>query len=494
MGQSSLLSGIASLDLNSVFVLFVTVCAFLIPVLIILPPVGITKSDALLQTHSTAGVARAQSNLGDQYDPKHASSGDGSAGPPRVHSLLIYPVKSCRGIELTRSRVLPQGLQFDRLFTFAQLKSQPPTAAAAAGGSAGGDGGSGGGGGGGGDDGSSPGHEQERQQQSWHFITQRQFPRLATVKVDLWLPDDMKLRKQSLRDVTPRDEAFLVLRFPWRSPGWRGLAESAVARLAARRLLFGGGGVVPEREVLLPVGFPSAAEIRARGYAYEEVRVWNDTARALNLASELPDELRAYLGVDSRLGLFRIDPEHLREVYRCAPREPEAGYQPVTGFQDAFPLHMLNLGSVQQFSSEVPKDEKLKQLDVRRFRANIILSGAPAYDEESWKRARFKPQKGSGLYNDAIFHVSCRTVRCKLPNVDQDSGVRHPSEPDRSLRSRRDVDEGAPRMGCLGMQLTPLFDESLGEDRESWVAVGMAVEVEERGHHVYIKQGTVPTS
>lgn len=75
-----------------------------------------------------------------------------------------------------------------------------------------------------------------------------------------------------------------------------------------------------------------------------------------------------------------------------------------------------------------------------------------------------------------------------MPNVDPETGVRHAKEPDRSLRAKRAVDEGAPLSGCLGMQLTPLFDPSLGEDREAWVAVGMTVEVEGRGEHLYIKQ------
>lgn len=76
-----------------------------------------------------------------------------------------------------------------------------------------------------------------------------------------------------------------------------------------------------------------------------------------------------------------------------------------------------------------------------------------------------------------------------MPNVDQDSGFRHPVEPDKSLRKFREVDEGAPHMGCLGMQMTPLFE---GADdpgaMESWIEVGMEVEVLERGNHLYIKQ------
>ncbi|KAI0840909.1 MOSC domain-containing protein [Hypoxylon sp. FL0890] len=437
-----------NLDASGIFLLSITILAFLIPVVVILPPVGLQKSDALLQTHTKAGVEGPKSNLRKQFSDEHAPQ---AGKPPRIQSLVIYPVKSCKGIELTRSKVFPSGLQFDRLFTFAQLKSPFPVSVDST--------------------------EEEKSKHKWEFITQRQFPRLANVTVDLWLPDEMKLRKQSMKT----NEAFLILRFPWKEDGWRGVFSSITAKLARGR------SAEPEIEILLPVDFPSDVEVKENGYTFEQVRIWKDTVTALNMQKELPDELRRYLGVSNKLGLFRIDPDQLREVYRCAPTKEEAGYQPVTGFQDAYPLHLMNLNSLQEFSSEVPKDENLKELDVRRFRPNIILSGAEPYDEETWKQIRFKPGS-SGLYNDVVFNVSCRTVRCKLPNVDPATGVRHPSEPDKSLRAKRAVDEGAPLNGCLGMQLTPLFDPSLGEDREGWIAVGMTVEVEERGRHVYIKQ------
>lgn len=84
-----------------------------------------------------------------------------------------------------------------------------------------------------------------------------------------------------------------------------------------------------------------------------------------------------------------------------------------------------------------------------------------------------------------------------MPNVDQESGTRHPKEPDRTLRATREVDENAKGSGCLGMQLTPLFEDAsiakanatsglLGDDGDdeytlsSWVEVGMVVEIEQQ--------------
>jgi uncharacterized protein YcbX len=69
-----------------------------------------------------------------------------------------------------------------------------------------------------------------------------------------------------------------------------------------------------------------------------------------------------------------------------------------------------------------------------------------------------------------------------MPNVDQKTGEKHPTEPDRTLRSFRAVDEGAGQnMGCLGMQLVPI-------SKEGALRVGDEITVLEVGEHVYVKQ------
>lgn len=284
---------------DAMVMLAITLVGFLVPFMYILPPVPLQKSDALLQTHNLAALVPSKSNLKKQHVAAEHAPKDGK--PARIQGLMIYPVKSCRGIEVGRSKVLPQGLEYDRLFTFAQLKSPFPLAVADA------------------------GTEAVQDADSWDFITQRQFPRLANVSVELWLPDEMKLRRQGLSS----DEPFLILKFPWKERGWRGALATVQAKLA------NGFRAEPEREVLLPVNFPSQREIDERGYVYEDVKIWTEPVRALNLATDLPEELRLYIGVSNKLGLFRIDPAALREVYGCAPPKEKAGYQPVAGFQDA---------------------------------------------------------------------------------------------------------------------------------------------------------------
>lgn len=440
-------------DPVSILVLIVTLCAFCAPVFVLFPPFPPRKSDALRETHTKLGVEPSRSNLRDHWKVDHASSQSGPAGT--IKSLFIYPVKSCKGIEVTTAKVVPTGLEFDRLFTFAQLKSPFPVSV--------------------GDQGSGGAGEEEAKAHAWDFITQRQFPLLATVETELWQPDLDKMKGKTL--AVRSGEAFLVLRFPWRSAGVRGALETLAAKC-----LRGPWGR-PEKEVLLPVRAPSEGDIRAKGYRYEDVRVWRDTTTALNMGSELPEELAMYLGVSNKLGLFRSNPEKLREVFKCAPGKDEAGYQPVVSFQDSYPVHILSLASVRDLESKVPKDEVLHELDPRRFRANIYVTGCPAYDEDSWKRVQFAHP--SQQEDGSTFHVSCRTTRCKLPNVNPDTGIRHPVEPDKSLRAHRDIDEGAPKTGCLGMQCTPLFEDV--QAPENHVSVGMSLEVLERGEHFFKK-------
>lgn len=335
--ESTGVSGSGSaIDGAGIFLVLVTVAVFFIPIFILFPPVPPSQSEALAQTHVKIGLDRSKSNLKKKRD---LSSRTTTTANPTVQSLWIYPVKSCAGIELSRSKVLPQGLEFDRLFTFAQLKSPFPAR-------------------------SDESRGGEKAAHTWHFITQRQFPLLATVKVELYVPDASRKPRDGEEEAS--GESFVILRFPWRERGLAGVLATAAAKLR------GGLGARAEREILLPVAFPSEEEIKERWYDWEKVTIWKETVEALNMAEELPEELRLYLGVSNKLGLFRVDPGRLREVTRCAPRKEEAGYQPVTGFQDAYPLHLMNLNSVKDLEGKIGKIEGLEELDARRFRANIF--------------------------------------------------------------------------------------------------------------------------
>ncbi|KAL6883938.1 hypothetical protein HDV57DRAFT_435896 [Trichoderma longibrachiatum] len=441
-------------DPVAVILLLTTVVAFAIPVFILFPPIPVERSDALQQTHTKVGISPSHSNLRAQTSPDHNHQPGKAA---RIQSLYIYPVKSCRGIEVERSRVLPKGLEFDRLFAFARQKPEARDAVVRSG-------------------------EEGAQRAQWDVLTLRQVPLLANVQVDLWLPDAGKTSRQ-LGRVGGR---FVVIRFPWKDSGVKGVMQWISAKLSR------GLGGVPEKEFMLSIDFPSAEEIKAAGYCYGDARLFNKTIHALNLRNEVPPELGHYLGVTAPVTIFMIDPARRREVFRNAPRKEDAGQQPVIDFQDAYPLHLVNLTSVRALESKVQKDQDLEFLDARRFRPNIIVSGLKEYDEDDWRSIKFSRPFQGGTAEDSEppsrFDVSCRTVRCKLPNVDPATGIKHKTEPDHSLRKFRNIDDGAPKSGCFGMQLCPIFPQTNGLDEEEDAAllleVGMELKVLQRGPHL----------
>jgi hypothetical protein len=281
-----------------------TVLAICIPPIILL--VFYELEQARLRAEQPKGCRKLgmkiESNLLNEFDRKFSegrppSTEETSAEWWRLKSMWIYPVKSCMGVELNRGTVVATGMEYDRQFTFAQLKSPFPVAA------------------------NTPG--KEKAAHKWEFITEQQYPLLSKVRTEMWVPD------QSVDTYTPHAEdvesgGVIIMSFPYQEAGWRG----TVARWGAAVK-----GTVPEKQFRVPFD-PSPVQIEKAGYSYENMTMWKDTINALNLEIEIPDELRYYLGISNKLGLFRVDNSKLRDVPRNASTKEELGCQPINGFQD----------------------------------------------------------------------------------------------------------------------------------------------------------------
>ncbi|CAK7212053.1 hypothetical protein SEUCBS140593_001377 [Sporothrix eucalyptigena] len=289
-------------DPSAVVVLLATLCGFVLPMLWIYPPVAPRPSDFLNETHSKLGL---NSNKLDNEDASRgrststkklraADAGDDRESEGRIDSLWVYPIKSCSGIQVSRSRVLPSGLEFDRLFTFAQLRSPFPARAGAAVG------------------GGIKESDEEDGLETWDAITQRQFPKLASLQVELWRPDLAKVRRAQARmradDRAERSssmsELYVVVRYPWQATGWAGRWDWFAAKMLR------GWCAEPEVEVVLPISLPAANDSKAQAAAKAgRIQLSTGTVRGLDLSAELPRSLQLYLGVSNRLGLLRFDLE-----------------------------------------------------------------------------------------------------------------------------------------------------------------------------------------
>ncbi|KAK5700369.1 hypothetical protein LTR17_022977 [Elasticomyces elasticus] len=421
------------------------------------------------------------SNLSTQHDQPPLTN-----GVPRVKALFTYPIKSCRGVELSATEVEATGLKFDRLMTFAQLVSKAVKKADK-------------------DQGGAAVPSEEWQHQ-WRFITQREFPRLALLRTELWVPDPRG------RTATANGHGGKDLKVPANKPRTRSRTRGStlVGQLEKGDKAAGSGDWTAQGGCLVvrfpfepdfnPLGLrtqevklvlplvPTIERAKAKQYTTEDLSIWKDNPQALNLTCEIDkvalEKLRYFLGVSNPLALFRVDPNKPRAVTRCLPAEMP-GEEFKVGFADAFPVNILGLASVRKTDAELPATAEVKgKLDARRFRANIYVEGVEAFAEDEWKKIIVGTRIGrdkDGLFEcDAEYHVACRTARCTLPNVHPDTGIKDKNEPYTTLGKTRKVDKGALPHPCLGVHTIPLFASGI-------LRVGDEIEVLEKGEHVYEK-------
>lgn len=366
------------------------------------------------------GLHDGHSNLHDEheYSPdglKPGQKNNNEKPTPRIKALIAYPIKSCRGIEFNFTHFKDSGLAWDRRFCFAKYTTADDD-----------------------DNGKSGGGH-------WDAKTLRNgtYSRLALIRPEIWLPDpssptyDKRLHSVKSDGVLlifyPRDTSRLP---PWTRLGIQlGLLES-------------------EEWFSIPLNPPAADSSE---YPLEELRLFSIPTRATRYSTHVPAALAEFLGSKKPLGLFRVHSEHVRVAVGNAPSERELGYVPDKAFSDEYPLQMQSMGSLREMHGRTKY--AIPQLSVRRFRPNVVLEGVRAYEEDAWKMIRFVPgdkdkDEGKEDGDGVDVHVCCRTVRCKLPNVDPDTGERHAVEPDKTLRGTRVIDAGA-KGGCLGMMLVP---------------------------------------
>jgi uncharacterized protein YcbX len=396
---------------------------------------------------------KGPSNLQDQHSKRYAKGGTRTPGNPwTVKALFVYPLKSCAGVELDDSEVLRDGLKYDRRFTLGQFVTSLPSM-------------------------------DGKVHSEWQFMSLRKFPRLAKVETEMWIPDpSAKGYKEDGEWV--KSEGCLVVRFPF-SPdtdftleGLKNYGKILAARLSSR--------AEPVVEFRVPFN-PPKDRIKSKGYKSQELKIWKDAPQTLDMASEVDSEtlakLKYTLGTSNPVTLFRIDPEKPRPVMKNAPKAADVGFQTTIGMQDSYPLHIMNLASVHDIATKLPRQPApyhlvTPLLNALRFRANIYITGPPAFHEDNWTKARItSPSSAFSNHGPVDLHIACRTTRCKLPNVDPETGVADQNEPLSTLRKYRIIDDGS-KNPVLGMQVVPLS--------EGQVRIGDYVEVVETGEHFFI--------
>lgn len=139
------------------------------------------------------------------------------------------------------------------------------------------------------------------------------------------------------------------------------------------------------------------------------VSVWDDECEGLDGGNEAAQWMREFLEVECRLvyasdEMIRgVDPDYGRGDERVA-------------FSDGFPLLLIGQGSLDDLNARLTA-AGAAAVPMNRFRPNIVVEGAAAFAEDTWRRLAVG---ASPIHLDIV--KPC--ARCSIVPVDQATGVR----------------------------------------------------------------------
>lgn len=165
------------------------------------------------------------------------------------------------------------------------------------------------------------------------------------------------------------------------------------------------------------------------------ISVWEWSGSAIDEGAAAAQWFSTYLGKPSRLVRF----SHASEVRNVEP-DYAAGYNIM--FADMYPFLLLSQGSMDALNSLLKEP-----IPVNRFRPNILVDGCDPFSEDLWTEMRI---------NNSTFQGVKLCSRCKVPTIDQETGIGGGSEPtetllnfrsDKALRPNKKQQKGRVYMG-----------------------------------------------
>jgi len=270
-----------------------------------------------------------------------------------LSEINIYPIKSLGGISLKSSVVENRGLQFDRRWMLVDKENK--------------------------------------------FLTQREFPKMATVGVEI---------------------------------------------------LKNGLGVSSDgRSLEIPFGI-KAEETRI-------VKIWSSRCRAKIYEKPINDWFSDVLQTNCKLAL--MPEETTRKVnYFYAVNKDDA-----VSFADGYPILIANEESLNDLNSRLETS-----VPMNRFRPNLVVSGADAFEEDGWKQI---------VIGGVFLHVVKPCGRCVITTIDQISGEKQGTEPLKTLASYRIPKRSVKKKIIFGQNL-------IAENVGKVINVGDQIEVAATKH------------
>jgi len=197
------------------------------------------------------------------------------------------------------------------------------------------------------------------------------------------------------------------------------------------------------------------------------VDLWKKPGSGTLVSPEANSYFTDYLGKDARL--LRI--KQSRDI---KPECRVEGASERTAFADGFPILLASTSSLDALNAHLDQP-----ITVDRFRPNIVIEGAQAYDEDYWREVR--------IGNLRAFVVRA-CDRCPMPNIDQQIGELPKERPvTEALRvTRQGIDKLNGETGeFFGQNMTHVFEPGLT------IKVGDTVSVMERAEERNIDMSVI---
>lgn len=146
-----------------------------------------------------------------------------------------------------------------------------------------------------------------------------------------------------------------------------------------------------------------------------EVRVWRSTCSAVRVGADTDAWFSEHLGVPATFVYMPDD--CLRSTNE---QYSQAG--DIVGFADAFPILVASYASLADLNARLETE-----IPMNRFRANLIVEGVEAYEEDEWSRIEM---------GDIQLRAAKRCGRCSVTTTNQDT-AEVGTEPLRTLAEYR---------------------------------------------------------
>jgi uncharacterized protein len=141
------------------------------------------------------------------------------------------------------------------------------------------------------------------------------------------------------------------------------------------------------------------------------VRVWDDEVRACDMGAVVAQWFSDFLG--QKLRLVRFDPGQ----QRLSSLKWTHGIEAPNQFADGFPVLVTSEASVAELNARL-QNASLEVVSVERFRANLVLSGIEAHDEDRLDVVRIATDEGSTEAGGVQLKPVKPCARCPIPNID----------------------------------------------------------------------------